>query len=83
MAESVKRIKIIKRAERDETRARLASEGRHVAPHSPAQAKRQEVAVIAGWVGEWRRKKDEEAARGFAALFSRQAKEAADVLSAA
>jgi hypothetical protein len=68
-----KRIKIIKRTERQDTQAALAEKGRANAHNSGRMAKRDAVTVVIGWVRELRRKKVAEATHGFESLFSNAA----------
>ncbi len=65
-----KRIKIIKRSERHERQAAATEKIRAHVRNSADGAKRDAVAVVAGWVRELRLKKVAEAGRGFESLFS-------------
>jgi hypothetical protein len=67
-----KKVKIIKRAERDDLRGSL-SEKQKAIEVSDQTAKREAVTVVTEWVREMRRKKIEQATRGFEGLFGRAA----------
>ena len=64
-----KRVKVVKRAGRPEAPAARTGEGSAVAGNSGARARRETVTVVEGWVRDLRRRKVEEAARGFESLF--------------
>ena len=68
-----KRIKIIKRPERQECRTAPAEKGRARTLYSAAKANRDAVSVVNGWVSELRRKKVAEEGRGFESLFGQPA----------
>lgn len=68
-----RRIKIIKRSERQECRTAPAEKGRARTLNSAARANHDAVAVVAGWVSELRRKKVAEEGRGFKSLFGQPA----------
>jgi len=68
-----KRVKVIKRAARREAPAAGTEKGGARAGNSGAGARRETVTVVAGWVRDLRRKKVEEAARGFESLFGEAA----------
>jgi len=68
-----KQIKIIKRAERHQRQEAPTKKSRARIRTSAAEAKRDAVTVVTGWVRELRRKKVAEAARGFESLFSQSA----------
>lgn len=69
-----KQIKVIKRAERQETQeAALSEQGRAGVGSSGEMAKRDTVTVVTEWVRDLRRKKVEEAAFGFESLFHKAA----------
>ena len=66
---SDKQIKIIKRAERDNSQT-VGSVKRPINPRSHREnTKRDAVTVVTGWISELRGKKSEEATRGFEGLF--------------
>ncbi|HEY0545471.1 MAG TPA: hypothetical protein VGC91_08860 [Pyrinomonadaceae bacterium] len=64
-----KRIKVIKRTERQDTQAALTEKGRERVQNSNDETKREAVTVVTGWVRELRRKKVAEATHGFESLF--------------
>lgn len=68
-----KRIKIIKRSERQEGHATPTQTRRDRIGNSNNGAKHDAITVIAGWVSELRQKKVAESARGFESLFSQSA----------
>ena len=70
---SEKRIRIIKRTERQERQAAQTQRGGAHTQHSTDGAKRDAITVVAGWVQELRLKKVAEAGRGFESLFNRTA----------
>jgi len=66
---SGKQIKIIKRAERDESQA-VGSVKRPTSTRSHRENKKRDaVTVVKGWISELRGKKSEEATHGFEGLF--------------
>jgi hypothetical protein len=68
-----KRIKIIKRSERQESRTTPSEKGEARTLNSAAKGNRDAVTVVTEWVSELRRKKVAEAGRGFESLFRRPA----------
>ena len=68
-----KRIRIIKRAERQEPQAVRAEQGSAVAQDSSAVTQQDAFMIVNGWVRELRRKRAAKAARGFAHLFGEAA----------
>ena len=64
-----KRVKVIKRAGRREAPAARTEKGAARAVGSVAGARREAATVVEGWVRDLRRRKVEEAARGFESLF--------------
>lgn len=68
-----KRIRIIKRTERQESQAAKTAKGRAYTRNSTGGAKREAITVVAGWVRELRLKKVAEAGRGFESLFNQTA----------
>ena len=69
---SGKRIKIIKRTERGDSRA-VGSDNTTSIRRDRAKTKRDAVSVVTEWVSELRQKKSEEATNGFASLFGNAA----------
>ena len=65
-----KRIRIIKRTERQESQAAQTEKGRAHTRNSTGGAKRDAITVVAGWVRELRLQKVAEAGRGFESLFN-------------
>ena len=76
MRATEKRIRIIKRTERQERQAAQTEKGRAHTQNSTGGAKRNAVTVVAGWVRELRLKKVAEAGRGFESLFNQTAADA-------
>ena len=66
---TAKRVKVIKRAGRREAPTARTEKGSAVSGKSVADARRGTVTVVEGWVRYLRRRKVEEAARGFESLF--------------
>ena len=66
---TAKRVKVIKRAGRREAPAARTEKGGARAFVSVAGARRETATVVEGWVRDLRRRKVEEAARGFEGLF--------------
>lgn len=64
-----KRIKIIKNAERSDSQAAGSDKRRTSVRNHLEETKRDAVTIVTGWVSELRRKKVQEAARGFQRLF--------------
>jgi hypothetical protein len=65
-----KQIKIIKRAERNASRA-LGGDKRSIRVRNHMEQKRDAVAVVTEWVSDLRRKKAQEVACGFESLFGK------------
>ena len=68
-----KRIRIIKRTERQESQAAQTAKSRAYTRNSTDGAKREAITIVAGWVRELRLKKVAEAGRGFESLFNQTA----------
>ena len=66
-----KQIKIVKRAERNNSQAVLVDKTRTNVRNNLQETTRDPVTVIREWVSELRRKKSEEATKGFEGLFGR------------
>jgi hypothetical protein len=65
---SGKRIKIIKQAERSDSRA-VGADNTTSVRKDRAKSKRDAVSIVTEWVSELRRKKSEEATNAFTSLF--------------
>ena len=66
-----KQIKIIKHAERNDSRAVGVDKRPTSVRNHREETKRDAIAVVTGWISELRRKKAEESAHGFQGLFGK------------
>ena len=71
MLTNKKQIRIIKHAEREDSRAAGLNERPIAARNRREKPKRDAITVITEWIGELRRKKAEEGTSGFQSLFGK------------
>ena len=68
-----KQVKIIKRAERNDSQAAGLDQRRTSVLNDLKEKKRDAVTIVTEWVSELRRKKAQEATHGFQGLFGKAA----------